>query len=39
MLDNKRYFEYSKEHPEPLFDPFYAKNMQVIPSCAGSKIS
>lgn len=37
MLDNKRYFEYSKEHPEPLFDPFYAKNMQVIPSCAGEQ--
>ncbi len=31
MLDNKRYFDYSKEHPEPLFDPYYEKNMSVIP--------
>ena len=31
MLDNKRYFNYSKEHPESLFDPYYAKDKIVIP--------
>ena len=30
MLDNKYYFDYSKNHPEPLFDPYYEKNMVVI---------
>lgn len=31
MHNNLHYFNYSKEHPEPLFDPYYAKNMVVIP--------
>lgn len=30
MLNNKRYFNYSKEHPEGLFDPYYAKDKVVI---------
>lgn len=37
MLDNKRYFDYSKEHPEGLFDPYYAKDKVVIPLRAEKK--
>ena len=37
MLDNKRYFNYSKEHPEGLFDPYYAKDKIVIPLRAEKK--
>lgn len=37
MLDNKRYFNYSKEHPESLFDPYYAKDKIVIPLRAEKK--
>ncbi len=30
MNDNKYYFEYSKQNPEPLIDPIYAKKSLVI---------
>jgi len=33
MKTNLQFFDYSKEHPEDLFDSFYAKNKVVIPSC------
>ena len=31
-MDNYHYFNYSRNNPEEIFDPFYAKNMVVIPS-------
>lgn len=37
MRSNLHYFNYSKEHPEPLFDPYYAKNMVIIPPRAEEK--
>lgn len=30
-MNNYHYFEYSKNHPEELFDPFYTKGVLVIP--------
>ncbi len=30
-MNNLEYFEYSKEHPEGLIDPYYAKDFVVIP--------
>lgn len=30
-MNNYQYFEFSKNNPEGLFDPFYTKNMIVIP--------
>ncbi len=32
MLTNKYYYDYSKNHPEKLFDPYYAKNKVIIPT-------
>lgn len=37
MLNNRRYFNYSKDHPEGLFDPYYAKDKIVIPLRAEKK--
>ena len=37
MKTNIEYFEYSKNHPEALLDPFYAKSMVVIPSTKEEK--
>lgn len=34
MHHNLHYFEYSKTHPEPLFDPYYEKNLTIIPPTA-----
>ena len=32
MKTNIEFFNYSKDNPEDILDPFYAKNMVVIPS-------
>ena len=37
MLNNIYYFEYSREHPEKMFDPYYAKNKIIIPTTADEK--
>lgn len=34
MMNNIELFEYSKNHPEGILDPFYAKSMVVIPATA-----
>ena len=31
-MSNYFYFNYSKDHPEELLDPYYAKSMVVIPN-------
>ena len=30
-MNNYQYFEYSRQNPEGLFDPYYTKNKVVIP--------
>lgn len=34
MPTNKFYFDYSASHPEPIFDPYYARDKLIIPPCA-----
>lgn len=34
-LNNYDYFEYSKDHPEEMFDPFYKKGLLIIPETSG----